>query len=85
VKRQGWLGGWLSGNTEAGLTIMNVIEGDNDPRWDVFGGYANEIDDGLVRWAAHDLGLVLEIVRRNADANGFQVLPRRWVIERTFG
>lgn len=49
------------------------------------GGYANEIDDGLVRWAAQDLGLVLEIVRRNPGVKGFQVLPRRWVIERTFG
>jgi transposase len=49
------------------------------------GGYANEIDNGLVRWAAHDLGLLLEIVRRNGDVKGFRVLPRRWVIERTFG
>lgn len=49
------------------------------------GGYANEIDDGLVHWAAHDLGLVLQIVRRNSGIKGFQVLPRRWVIERTFG
>ena len=49
------------------------------------GGYANEIDDGLVRWAAQDLGVVLQIVRRNNDVKGFRVLPRRWVIERTFG
>jgi transposase len=49
------------------------------------GGYANHIDDGLVRWAAQDLGLVLEIVRRDTAVKGFQVLPRRWVIERTFG
>ena len=49
------------------------------------GGYANEVDDGLVRWAAQDLGLVLQIVPRNAAVKGFQVLPRRWVIERTFG
>ena len=49
------------------------------------GGYANEIDDGLVRWAAQELGLVLEIVRRHSDVKGFHVLPRRWVIERTFG
>jgi transposase len=49
------------------------------------GGYANEIDNGLVRWAARDLGVVLEIVRRRGDVKGFQVLPRRWVIERTFG
>jgi transposase len=24
-------------------------------------------------------------VPRNADVKGFQVLPRRWVVERTFG
>lgn len=30
------------------------------------------------------LDFVLEIVRRG-DAPGFQVLPRRWVVERTFG
>ena len=28
--------------------------------------------------------IVLEIVRRNATAKGFEVLPRRWVVERTF-
>jgi len=26
----------------------------------------------------------LEIVRRSDDAKGFVVLPRRWVVERTF-
>jgi DDE family transposase len=28
---------------------------------------------------------VLQIVQRNSDVKGFAVLPRRWVIERTFG
>ncbi len=27
----------------------------------------------------------LEIVKRPCDAEGFDLLPRRWVIERTFG
>jgi putative transposase len=27
----------------------------------------------------------LEIVKREPGAKGFQVLPRRWVVERTFG
>ena len=30
-------------------------------------------------------GWILEIVKRPPDAKGFQVLPRRWVVERTFG
>jgi transposase len=48
-------------------------------------GYANQIDAGLVTWARTAIGVVLEIVRRSDDVKGFQVLPRRWVVERTFG
>ncbi len=29
-------------------------------------------------------GLRLEIVKRSDDLKGFAVLPRRWVVERTF-
>ena len=31
------------------------------------------------------LDFVVEIIRRSDDQKGFQVLPRRWVVERTFG
>jgi transposase len=48
-------------------------------------GYANKIDNTLVSWAKTKLGLLLEIVKRSDDVKGFQVLPRRWVVERTFG
>jgi transposase len=45
------------------------------------GGYAGK----LVTWAASKLKpkLKLEIVRRPDDLHTFQVLPRRWVVERT--
>jgi hypothetical protein len=49
------------------------------------GVYANQVDAGLIGWAAQELGLLLQIVRRTDDAKGFTVLPRRWVVERTFG
>lgn len=29
--------------------------------------------------------LTVEVVKRSDDASGFRVLPRRWVVERTFG
>jgi transposase len=32
-----------------------------------------------------DAGLPLEIVKRSDTAKGFVVLPRRWIVERTFG
>ena len=31
------------------------------------------------------LDFLVEIIRRSDDQNGFEVLPRRWVVERTFG
>jgi transposase len=31
------------------------------------------------------LDFVIEVIRRSDDQKGFKVLPRRWVVERTFG
>ncbi|WP_407567242.1 IS5 family transposase [Polymorphospora sp. A560] len=42
-------------------------------------GYAGQ----LVDWATGTLGLTVQIVRKLADQVGFQVLHRRWVVERT--
>ncbi|MBG0813861.1 IS5 family transposase [Planomonospora sp. ID82291] len=44
------------------------------------GGYAGR----LVCWARDVLGLAVAIVKRSDDVRGFVVLPRRWVVERTF-
>jgi putative transposase len=38
----------------------------------------------LPQWAVIACGFVLEVVRRAAGVVGFAVLPRRWVVERTF-
>ena len=43
------------------------------------GGYAGK----LVTWAKTALKLTLQIVRRPDDLHAFQVLRRRWVVERT--
>jgi transposase len=45
------------------------------------GGYAGR----LVNWAHTVLPLSLTIVTRTDDTTGFVVVPRRWVVERTFG
>lgn len=37
----------------------------------------------LLEWAAKVLGITIEIVTRPVDQVGFQVQPRRWVVERT--
>ena len=43
-------------------------------------GYAGQ----LVDWVMSLSGWALEIVRRPRDSHQFEVLPRRWVVERTF-
>ncbi|WP_329059294.1 IS5 family transposase [Streptomyces sp. NBC_01453] len=45
------------------------------------GGYTG----ALVDWAMEKLQLTLQIVKRSDDMQGFVVLPRRWVVERTLG
>ncbi len=44
------------------------------------GGYAGR----LVRWAKTKTHIIVEIVKRNPTTIGFEVLRRRWVVERTF-
>lgn len=38
----------------------------------------------LLDWARQHVRLILQVVRRSDDMRGFVVLPRRWVVERTF-
>ncbi len=44
------------------------------------GGYAGR----LVTWAKTTLNLVVQMVAKPPGQRGFAVLPRRWVVERTF-
>jgi putative transposase len=46
----------------------------------VDGGY----QQGCVTWAQSELGYPLEVVARPPDRKGFAILPRRWVVERSF-
>lgn len=45
------------------------------------GGYSGR----LVLWAKTVLSLGIQVVKRTDDTTGFVVIPRRWVVERTFG
>ena len=39
----------------------------------------------LIDWARSACGWELQVIKRTDGARGFQVLPKRWVVERTFG
>ena len=43
------------------------------------GGYRGQLED----WVLSLSGWVLEIVQRPKNSHAFEVLPRRWVVERT--
>jgi len=38
----------------------------------------------LLDWVSSRFECVLEVVRRQKGVQGFHILPRRWVVERTF-
>ena len=46
------------------------------------GAYTGE---KLAGWLEEQGGWELEIVERDREAEGFEVLPRRWIVERTLG
>ncbi|MCH8962193.1 MAG: transposase [Bacteroidetes bacterium] len=66
---------------QAGAKLLLSGKKDEWPRlkllW-VDGAY-----DGVAEWALEEGGWVLEVVHKLAE-KGFHVLPRRWVVERTF-
>jgi len=49
----------------------------------VDGGYCGELFAQWVKGLRRKL--LVEVVKRSDDVKGFRVLPRRWVVERTFG
>jgi putative transposase len=44
-------------------------------------GYTGELAD----WVVKSFRITLEIVKKVAGIGGFNVLPKRWIVERTFG
>ena len=47
----------------------------------VDGGFEHRIED----WVAEHCSFRVEIVKRSEGAKGWELLPKRWVVERTFG
>jgi putative transposase len=62
----------LLGKLQGLLPRMKLIWAD--------GGYVGS----LIEWVRSLLGWTLEIVKRDRNLHTFVVLPRRWVVERTF-
>ena len=63
--------------------VFDKIKQENPLRLELIwadGGYQGK----LIEWVKQECGWVLEIVKRSDDVKGFKLLPRRWVVERTF-
>lgn len=45
------------------------------------GGYSGQ---PMIDWVFALAGWIFEVVKRSDEIKGFQILPRRWVVERTF-
>ena len=40
---------------------------------------------GIPEWVRENCGWILQTVLRPVGLKGFQILPKRWIVERTFG
>jgi putative transposase len=63
--------------------VLDRIKNEHSQRLELVwadGGYAGK----LIEWVKQECGWMLEIVKRSDDVKGFKLLPRRWVVERTF-
>nr|WP_211244142.1 IS5 family transposase [Actinospica robiniae] len=67
------------GDSTVGRQVLDHLTPSVTKAW-VDGGYnAKVLEHGV------DLGVDVEVVRRDTAFASFKVLPRRWVVERTFG
>ena len=44
------------------------------------GGYEGKLDE----WAVQHTSFALEVVQRSPGSRGWQLLPKHWIVERTF-
>jgi putative transposase len=66
-------GKWVAARVDGLSTRLKKLFGDRH--------YGGQFTDAMQR----QYGWEVEVVRRPPDATGFQVLPKRWIVERTFG
>jgi putative transposase len=67
-----------------GATLVLATRVGRFPRLELLwadGGYAGQV----VAWVTTLLAWTLAIVKRTDALRGFPVLPKRWIVERTFG
>ncbi len=62
-----------------GLAKAAPVTSDLQKVW-ADGGYRGQ----LILWAKENCGWNLEVVEKSPDAKGFEVVPKRWIVERTF-
>lgn len=64
--------------------VFELVDSDVFPRLEKVYADHKYLNHALEVWMQDNVDYVLEVVRRPKDQKGFQVLPQRWVVERTF-
>lgn len=72
---------------EGAKILLQKVKKKSDPRARLIrifvdGGFRGE---EFMKMIMNTLGFIIEVVLRPQDAKGFVLLPKRWVVERTFG
>ena len=66
--------------------VLRRLKPEYSGRLEVVRGDRKYRNDKLDRWMkTQGVGYKIEVIKRPKDAEGFVLLPKRWVVERTFG
>jgi putative transposase len=66
------------------MPVLDRIKG-RCPRLEVIWADGIYQKQWLIDWVRVECGWELRVTKRSDKAKGFQVVPKRWVVERTFG
>lgn len=70
-------------DAEGAKLLFQRVQGDLS-RWKVVwvdGGFEHRIED----WVRENCSFRIEVIKRSEGKRGWELLPKRWVVERTFG
>ncbi len=66
--------------------VLRRLQPDHLKRLELVRGDKKDRNDALDRWMKKkQVKYTIEVIKRPKDAKGFVLLPKRWVVERTFG
>jgi len=68
----------------AKLLLQSASQSASQSPWQLMWADSGYRGEPFARWVQENCGCRLEVVKKDPEQQGFAVLPKRWIVERTF-